>query len=331
MTTKTRLVLPLLVLAALVSAPASANDKDEAKKLFEAGLKLMKMDDFGAAAANFERATSLFPTQNSLFNLANCYRALQRYGDALGTLERLRRDFGTVLKPEIQEAATRQERELVSLVARLTIRVAPCDGNVSVDGKNAPSETLRVPIVLAPGEHTIAATCPGYRPQQRTVQLVSGKEETVLLELEPETAQPALATLPPNPPPASVQPADVTAPLAEQPAPKTGSRALRVVAWSALGAAVAAGIVAGSFRVIADGHYSDFQKYNTGKPEDFAMRDAASSDTQSANNIAIGLGITAAALAVTAGVTYLLGRESSKPAAEAPSVALTPTGVAVSF
>jgi hypothetical protein len=123
----------------------------------------------------------------------------------------------------------------------------------------------------------------------------------------------------------------VTAPLAEQPAPKTGSRALRVVAWSALGAAVAVGIVAGSFRVIADGHYSDFQKYNTGKPEDFAMRDAAKSDTQSANNIAIGLGITAAALAVTAGVTYLLGRESSKPAAEAPSVALTPTGVAVSF
>jgi hypothetical protein len=165
------------------------------------------------------------------------------------------------------------------------------------------------------------------------VQLVSGKEEVVLLELEPEpeTAQPATATLPPSPPPASPQPAEVTAPVAEHPAPKTGSRTLRVVAWSALGAAVAAGIVAGTFRLIADGHYSDFQKYNTGQPEDFAKRDAAKSDTQSANNIAIGLCITAAALAVTAGVTYLLGRESNKPAAEAPRVAFSPTGVLVSF
>lgn len=133
-----RLVLPWVALAAFVSRPTLADestDKAKAKQLFEAGLKFMKMDDFAAAASSFERSTELFPTQHSLFNLANCYRALLRYGDALDSLGRLRRAFGTVLKPEIQAAAIRQETELRSLVARLTIQVLPADASVSVDGR----------------------------------------------------------------------------------------------------------------------------------------------------------------------------------------------------
>jgi hypothetical protein len=77
----------------------------------------MRMDDFGGATADFERSVGLYPTQNSLFNLANCYKAVRRYTDALDVLARLRRQFGDRLKPEVKEAADRQEQEIQSLVA----------------------------------------------------------------------------------------------------------------------------------------------------------------------------------------------------------------------
>jgi hypothetical protein len=334
----TRLVLALFALATIAALPAmarnEADDRREAKKLFEAGLKLMKMDDFKAAAVNFEQSSALFPTQNSLFNLANCYRALQRYGDALAVLDRLQREFEKVLKPEIQKSAVRQESELRSLVGRLTVQVAPVDAKVSVDGKELSGGGVRGPLVLAPGTHTVDVVAPGYQAEQRTVQLFSGKEEsmTVALQVAPTQAPAAVLAAGPQPlQPAGAAPADMSRSVDQTPAPKSGSKALRVVAWSALGAAVATGIAAGAFRLIANGHYSDFEKYNTGRPEDFSQRDAAKSDTQSANNLAIGLGITAAALAVTAGVTYLLGRESSQPATGEPSVSFSQTGLSVAF
>jgi tetratricopeptide (TPR) repeat protein len=105
------------VLVGCASWSAVAGDKEEAKQLFDAGLKLMYLDDFAGASANFERSVALYPTQNSLFNLANCYKALQRYGDAIAAIERVRKDFAGKLKPEIKDAAERQQQEIYSLVA----------------------------------------------------------------------------------------------------------------------------------------------------------------------------------------------------------------------
>jgi tetratricopeptide (TPR) repeat protein len=94
--------LCVAILVTCASWSVLAGDKEEAKQLFDAGLKLMHLDDFAGASANFERSAVLYPTQNSLFNLANCYKALQRYGDVLAVIERLKRDFAGKLKPEIK-------------------------------------------------------------------------------------------------------------------------------------------------------------------------------------------------------------------------------------
>ena len=333
---KTRLLFPVMAVALCVSFPALATNKDEAKQLFDAGLKLMKLDDFAAAAANFERSTELFPTQTSLFNLANCYRALQRYGDALSALERLRHNFGKALKPEIQASAARQEDELNSLVARLTVEVTPTDASVTVDGRDLEGGARRGPLVLGPGEHTIEASRSGYRPQRQTVQLVSSKEQDTALQLVVEPAQPAVASpaarsLAPS---TSTPGADLSTTVGEE-KPQSRSRALRVVAWSAVGGAVVAGILAGSFRLIADGHYDEFKKYkdanDAGDASAAAKAKTPEADAKSANNIAIGMGITAAALAVTAGVTYLLGRETSPSTSEGATVSFSPGGLAVAF
>jgi hypothetical protein len=56
------------VLVTCASWSAIAGDKEEAKQLFDAGLKLMHLDDFAGASANFERSVALYPTQNSLLH-----------------------------------------------------------------------------------------------------------------------------------------------------------------------------------------------------------------------------------------------------------------------
>lgn len=321
----------LLGLAIVVCAafPAIANEKDQAKQLFESGLKLMKLDDFAAAAANFERSTALFATQNSLFNLANCYQAMRRYGDALTTLERLNHDFGKVLKPEIKSAAARRETEIRSLVARLTIQMEPSDASLTVDGKDAGTGLVRGPLLLAPGDHVMEATRPGYRSQRRSVQLVSGKEQLEMVGLEAEPILPSVATPLPvvSPAVAVAQTSDLSGGLESGAKPR--SRALTIVTWSTLAGAVAAGATAGTFWLIARGHYSDYEKYNNGDASLAQKRNAAKSDTQSASNVAIGCGIAAAALAVTAGVTYWIGRDSAQDTGG--RVSLSPFGLTASF
>ncbi len=393
--------LCVAVLVTCAAWSALAGDKQEAKQLFDAGLKLMNLDDFAGASANFERSVALYPTQNSLFNLANCYKALQRYGDAIAAIERLRKDFAGKLKPEIQDAAERQQQEIYSLVARLTIQTVPAEASVSIDGKDVGTGPTLGPLLLGPGEHEIEAARLGHRSQRRSVKLVSGAGRTEKFVLEAAAGNLVVRAnvagaavfvdgrqvgttpldeplaLPPGKHTFDVRAAGhedaertlevqsdskqvldivLAAKLAAQSSAASGaapaseislaagepakprSRALRVVTWTALAGAVAAGAVAGTFLIIRSGQKSDFDKYNnlvgdasTPPAEiatDMSKRAAASNDLNRSKWIAVGCGIGAGALAVTALVTYLLdsGGGDSKTA-----VSVSPFGIGVTF
>jgi flagellar basal body-associated protein FliL len=106
-----------------------------------------------------------------------------------------------------------------------------------------------------------------------------------------------------------------------------------VVTWTALGGAIAAGAVAGTFWLVSRSQYHDFetarQTYNDSHTQ--ANHDSAANaanKVQRSQWIAIGCGIGAGALAVTALVTYLLnsGAEESKT-----TVSLSPFGLGVQF
>jgi hypothetical protein len=388
-----RQLVCLVALITLAALPAWAGEKEEAKQLFDSGLKLMKLNDYSAAAANFERSTTLYSTQNGVVNLAYCYKAMQRYGDALAVLERLKKKYGSQLRPDIRAEAEHQEQEIRSLVALLTIQTVPPDASVTVDGKDAGTGPMVGPMMLAPGEHAIESTRQGYRVQQKKVQLVSGAELTEKLVLQLEegwlfvntnvkdaslvldnqdagrtplakalTVEPGKHVLTVSAPgyvkaeraleiqpgekqvleivlvPASIsvkpQPLRESVEIMETPKSQPKSKILPVVMWSSAAGAVAFGAVAVTFLFIANRHYSDFQKYRdqyategTGKVD----RDSAASQTREARNIAIGCGIGAAALVLTAGITYWLGLED-KPASESKTtVSLSPFGLAVGF
>ena len=393
--------LCVAVLLIGVSWPAVAGDKEEAKQLFDAGLKLMRLDDFAGASANFERSVALYPTQNSLFNLANCYKALQRYGDAIATVERLKRDFADKLKPEIKEAVERQRQEIESLVARLTLQTVPADATIRIDGKDVGAGPTLGPLLLGPGDHEIEAARPGHRSQRRTVKLVSGAGRIEKFVLEVETGQVVVRaniagaavfvdgqqvgttplaealSLSPGKHVLSLRAADhedveralevqagtrqdldvalvaklaatsVTVPgMARGPveseisvstsAPsKPKSRTLTVVTWTALGGAIAAGAVAGTFWLVSRSQYHDFetarQTYNDSHTQ--ANHDSAANaanKVQRSQWIAIGCGIGAGALAVTALVTYLLNSGAEESTSKT-TVLLSPFGLGVEF
>jgi hypothetical protein len=395
-----------LCVAVMVTAAAwtaVAGDKEEAKQLFDAGLKLMHLDDFAGASANFERSVALYPTQNSLFNLANCYKALQRYGDAIVVIERLRKDFAGKLKPEIKDAVERQQQEINSLVARLIIQTVPAEATVSIDGKDVGTGPTLGPLLLGPGEHEIEAARLGHRSQRRSVKLVSGAARTEKFVLEGASGNlvvranvagaavfvdgQQVGTTPLDEPlalppgehtfdvraagyedaersievqsdskqvldivlaPKSAAPSSVASgatsaseiSLSTNEPAKPKSRALRVVTWTALAGAVAAGAVAGTFLIIRSGQKNDFDKYNSliGNPSTPAAdipayeskRETAMNDVNRSKWIAVGCGIGAGVLAVTALVTYLLdsnGEESKSKTA----VSVSPFGLGVKF
>ena len=399
-------VFVLVILTACTSSLAVAADKEDAKRLFESGLKLMKVDDFSSAAANFERSAALYPTQTALFNLANCYKALQRYAEALEVVGQLHRDFGAKLKPEIKEAVEQQEAEIRSVVATLVVKVVPGGARVVIDGREVGAAPSVGPLFFAPGDHIIEAIRAGYRPVRRSVRLVSGAEQTEQLQLEPE---PGHLVVRGEPSGASVlvdgverattplsealelspgihvvalraaghrqaerrvevqagerqvleialAPLDATAPAVSM-AEKGGSpgasfddslanhggenrpgRPWKVLAWStSAGAALAGGTALVFWKVFGDQRLAAFQSYdaqyaNTGSEQSKANRDAAAADTLRDGKIAVGCGIAAGALAVTALVAFLVD-PSAEPADAAPrnTVSLSPRGLQVVF
>jgi tetratricopeptide (TPR) repeat protein len=390
-------VFGLVVVAVFISSLAVAADKEEAKRLFESGLKLMKVDDFAAAAANFERSSALYPTQNGLFNLANCYKALQRYAESLDVLRRLHHDFGDKLNPEIKEEAVKQEAEIRSIVATLVVKVAPRGARVALDGRDVGAAPVVGPLLLSPGDHTIEATLAGYRAMRRSVRLVSGADQTerftleiepgylmvrtepngavVLVDGEEKTKTPlpqalalspgnhvialrlegrrqaerqveiqagerqaleiALAALDAAEPAASSSPEKATSSgtaltptLADASKAKPRTRFWRILAWSSSAGAVATGGTAMVFwKVLGDGRFAAAKKY--ANPKD-PQAQIALNDANRYGDIAIGCGIGAGALAVTALVAFLADSSEDK-SGRTTSVSLSPFGVGVRF
>jgi hypothetical protein len=109
-----------------------------------------------------------------------------------------------------------------------------------------------------------------------------------------------------------------------------------VVTWTALAGAVAAGIVGGTFLIIANGQNGDFKtaksaydadQSNTTKYDKAAK---AAADVQRSQNIAIGCGIGAGVLAVTALMTYLLDSDGEETRNKT-AVSVSPFGLGVTF
>jgi hypothetical protein len=329
---------------------ARAEDKALGQKHFKAGVSLLKAEEYTAAALSFEASFEAFPTKNALFNLANCYKALKRYDDALATLFRLRRDFAGKLGAELERESTALEQEIRNLVGSLVIDVDRPGATILVNGKEAGRSPLSKPLLMVPGDHKVTARLEGVEFGVETVRLLSGDEKRVTLAGREKPEDPS-----PRPPfpPGKGEETGGTAPPAP---PGGGDGGGGEVAeggpsglfWAAAGGAVVTGVLSGVFfglRGKAEGAFDDaLEGWDALTPaeQSSAVGDGPWSDMKSAgedydkwNGAGIGMAATAGALTAAAVIILIvdLTGEEEAPAADTARATFRPSpgGLRIDF
>jgi hypothetical protein len=160
---------------ALVSDPEAAR-RGEARRHFESGLKLYADGNFGGALAEFEAAYRLLPGAGAMQNIALCQKALFRYAEAADTLNQLLTRHGRSLDVEASRAVREAIQELGTLVGTLLVQVTPPDARVAVDGRALEPGELKSGVRLNVGEHTLAASAPGYAAMTRVIRVAGGQK-----------------------------------------------------------------------------------------------------------------------------------------------------------
>ncbi len=178
------LALAIGFCALFMAAGALANEKAESRKHFKAGTALMKAEDFSGASAEFKASIDLYPTKNGFYNLAGCYKALHRYGEALDVLDRMQEVLGAKLNRTMKKKVEALSLEIQTLVATLTIQVTQAGAAVAIDGRGVGTSPLPKPYLVGPGEHSIQVSLDGHETIERTVSLISGKTTVESFQLE---------------------------------------------------------------------------------------------------------------------------------------------------
>jgi hypothetical protein len=186
--------------AAPQSAPTPAQ-LAEAKKFFEAGLKLMKEGLHQEALASFLEAYRIAPRESIQNNIALSYRNLKDFPSAFAAYEELLARFGGTMKPATKADAGRALEELAVLTGTLTVSVTEPDATVSVDGKPAGTTPLAKPVRVNVGTHTVTVAKPGYETLTREVTLRGHDDAPVdgPLEREVSTGHVTVTALPLDP------------------------------------------------------------------------------------------------------------------------------------
>ncbi len=167
----------------LIAAPAQSNDKAKAKEHFKIGLSLLDKDDLEGAAAEFEKSVKLFPTKNGLFNLANCYKALYRYAEAINQLENLKQKFKNKLDKNMRQALGELEKAIRETGGELIIHVNQPGAKVLLDNRPVAESPLIEPVIMDPGEHEVTVLLDGYEVEKRKVNVVLGAKKLETFEL----------------------------------------------------------------------------------------------------------------------------------------------------
>ncbi|MCU0665470.1 MAG: tetratricopeptide repeat protein [Myxococcota bacterium] len=313
---------------------AAAEDKVLGEKHFKAGVSLLKSEDYEGAATALEASIEEYPTKSGLFNLANAYKLLKRYNDALSALERLNRDFGNQLDKELKRTAHGLAQEIRDLVGKLTVTVAPAGAEVFVNGKPVGTAPLAKPLLLAPGHYEITARLNGFDFQADKLRLLSGDDLVATL-----TGKPVAAALE-LPQPSRLEPQTAETSLQEtasEVSPEPERRKVTPWFWVGLGATVAVGALTGVFWGLsgapadkANAHLAAFneltlpeQAGSIGK-QIVADWQVDADEYTKLRNLGTGFAIGTGVLAVATAVILIVDRKKSKSEQPAPRVALAP-------
>jgi hypothetical protein len=234
-----------------------AEASGEADRLIRHGIELRKAHDDEGAAREFQKAYDQVHTPRAAGQLGLAEQALGRWEDAerhVGEALHAPGDAWVVKNRAILDEAL---GTIQAHLARIEVIGDPEGADVSVNGRVVGKLPLQAPVRVSAGEVEVELHAPGYAAAQRTLAIVGGQYQRLVLHLTREA--PAAAGDTPSvtkaggdqrPPSGStsIAPLIATAPPAEEP-----STVRTVLKWSAAGLA-AVGLVVGVVATIEHGN-----------------------------------------------------------------------------
>ena len=335
----------LVVAASLIGATALAEPtREDAKQHFDAGNALVENEDYAAAASEFELSVRLYPTKMGLFNLANCYKALNKYGDSLIALARLEREFAGKLG-DLAGEVTSLKNTIEGMVGRLEVMVDRDGASILVDDVLTGVCPLGEPLILAPGDHVIEARLSGYVDASRTVRIASREKLEVSFVLEEEPVAPPAVDAPAPP-----VPADTKAP-SDEPEKSNHNRAARAMGGVSVVLAVLLGAGSGVFYGLAASKTEKFHDHRDKYEEvvaeienqgltavlveeeqaEWAGMEWDRKKAAKMQKLGIGEAIGAGVFTALAVVLFIVGRDKEESDEEQAAVSAAPGGLVVEF
>ena len=151
-------------------APTPAQLAD-AKKFFEAGLKLYKEQLFHEALASFVEANRISPRESIQRNIAQTYREMKDMPSAHAAFEELVARYGATMKPQAKADAQRAIEELEILTGLITLKVQEPGAKVTMDGKEVGTTPIAKPVRAGIGVHTLIVSKPGFETLTKYVTI----------------------------------------------------------------------------------------------------------------------------------------------------------------
>ncbi|HEU4535981.1 MAG TPA: hypothetical protein VFS00_17775, partial [Polyangiaceae bacterium] len=212
---------------------------------FREGSRHAQRGAWDEARERFERSLALRRAALTLYSLGVAQKNLGLLVEATESFNAFLAEASVPATRPYEAPARAAIAELDKKLAHVTLHVSPADAEglrVRVDSEDVPRESLGVPRPLNPGEHFLAVSARGYRPESQSFTLAEGGARAITLALEPFALPPRDEAAPaPKPPPCPPAPAPAPAPrIAPAFAPE---RPARVGPWllAAAGALAAAG------------------------------------------------------------------------------------------
>jgi hypothetical protein len=263
-----KIAVLILGLGALAAQPGRAEDPQrEADRLIRHGIELRKALDDEAAAREFQKAYDLVRTPRAAAQLGLAEQALGRWEDAERHVREALRAPDDPWVAHNRGTLAETMSTIQSHLGRVEVNGDPPGAHVSVNGRPVGDLPLEQAVIVSAGDVDIELRAPGYRPAQRTVRLVAGQYQRVVVHLTPESLPgPAHVDAPPPVEPAASSAVAATVQAsAPAPAAPAGSASItrRVVKWTAGGLALAGLAVGATFTVR---HYQNVSAFDAHDP-----------------------------------------------------------------
>ena len=260
-------VVSAFLFVAWPGTAAAGDATAEAERLIKRGIELRKAYDDEGAVREFRKAYDLAHSPRAAGQLGLAEQALGRWEDAeqhvREAIDATNDAWATKNHDTLADAMDVIQRHL----GRIEIIGEPAGAEVSVNGRPVARLPLAGPVTVSIGQVDIELRAPGYEPAQRTVTIVAGQYQRVVLRLSKEAPPTAAAVhpeaespqvdSPPHEPERPVKTID-TAPKPPGPLVEGPSTARTALKWTAAGLSLASLAVGVTFTIIQGRNVSAF-------------------------------------------------------------------------